>query len=90
MRVGACLLVLAAALAFGSRAGAGELEAPLRGGPVEAPIDSPWRLGQNARVLWGMGEWPLPSIEAERRSFGLRLQFELGSDRRERRSPRIR
>lgn len=87
MRVRACPLVFAMTLAFGSSARAGELEAPRRPTPLDAPVESSWlaeRLGSASRLLWGMGEWPLPALEAERRSFGMRLEFRFGDERSER------
>ena len=44
---------------------------PLRPVRMEAPMQSSWldeRLGDDSRVLWGMGEWPMPMLEAERPS----------------------
>jgi len=31
------------------------------------------------RFLWGIGEWPQPTLEAERRLFGFRFEFPLGA-----------
>jgi hypothetical protein len=84
-----CLLVLSLCLASGSvSAGAQSQAAP----PSNAPKQSP-RLEEfdpTPRFLWGMGEWPLQSLEAERHAFGFRLEFDFGSDRAPRPAPRLR
>jgi hypothetical protein len=90
MRVRACLLLFPLTLVSGLRAEAGELDEPLRPVRVEAPVQSAWldeRLANDSRVLWGMGEWPMPMLEAERRSFGVRLEFQFGSGSEKRREP---
>lgn len=85
--------MLSLTLACGSRAAAGEAESAVRPAPVDAPVRSSWlenRLGSASRVLWGMGEWPLPMLEAERRSFGMRLEFRFGGDQTRRRGRSVR
>jgi hypothetical protein len=80
-------------LLSGAVAEAGELDEPLRPVRAEAPMQSTWldeRLGDDSRLLWGMGEWPMPMLEAERRSFGLRFEFQFGSGSEGRRGRELR
>jgi hypothetical protein len=60
-----------------------ETTAPEQRAPVWRGADE-----ERGRFLWGMGQWPHPGLEAERRLVGFRFEFQLGE--KPARGPRVR
>jgi hypothetical protein len=91
MRRRACPLAIGLFLSLGAGPATAE---PAAGETVETaaleqrPVVRRGQGDERPRFLWGMGEWPHPALEAERRMIGFRFEFQLGEKRS--RDPRVR